>query len=53
MIKTFNLNVSGTKRDVTLKQKPDRFPSIGDPIHVTPALEDAWKAPRHAVAGGS
>ena len=27
MIKILNLNVSGTKRDVVLKQRPDRFPS--------------------------
>ena len=30
MIKILNLNISGTKRDVALKQRPDRFPYIGD-----------------------
>ena len=53
MIKTLNLNVSGTKRYVVPKQKPDRFPSTGDHIHVTPTLEHAWKAPRNTVVGGS
>ena len=53
MIKSLNLNVFGTKRDVVPKQKPDRFLSIGDHIHVTPTLEHAWKAPKHTVVGGS
>ena len=52
MIKTLNLNVSGT-RDVTPNQKPDRFPSIGDYIHVSTTLEHTWATPRHTVIGGS
>ena len=36
MIKGLNLNVSGTKRDVASKQRPDRFPSVGDHIYITP-----------------
>ena len=53
MIKTLNLNVSGTKRDVVTYQRPDKFPSIGDHIHVTPTFEHTWGAPRHTVIGGS
>ena len=53
VIKTLNLNVSRTKRYVVPKQKPDRFLSIGDHIHVTPTVEHAWKAPRHTAVGGS
>ena len=53
MIKTSNLNVSGTKRDVTPKQRPDRFPSIGDHIQVTPTFEHTWATPRHTVIGDS
>ena len=41
MIKTMDLNVSGTKKDVALKQRPDRFPSIGDHIQVTPTFEQS------------
>ena len=47
------MNVSGTKRYVVPKQKPDRFPSIGDHIRITPTLEHAWKAERHTVVGVS
>ena len=43
MIKTLNLNVSGTKRDLTTEQKPDRFPSVGDHIHVAPTFEHTWE----------
>ena len=32
------MNVSGTNRDVTPKQRPDRFLSIGDYIQVTPTF---------------
>ena len=53
VIKTLNLNVSRTKRYVVPKQKPDRFPSIRDHIHVTPTYEHDWKAPRHTALGGS
>ena len=42
MIKTLDMNVTGTKRDVAPKQKPDRFPSIGDHIQVTPTFEHTW-----------
>ena len=53
MIKTLDLNVSGTKRDVAPKQRPDRFPSIGDHIQVTPTFEHTWATPSHTVIGGS
>ena len=53
MIKTLNLNVSVTKRDVAPKQRPHRFLSLGDHIHVTPTFEHAWSTPRHTVIGGS
>ena len=53
VIKTLNLNVSGTKRDVGPKQKPDRFLSIGDHIHVTPTFEHTWATRKHAFIGGS
>ena len=33
------MNVSGTNRDVTPKQRPGRFLSIGDHIQVTPTFE--------------
>ena len=42
MIKTLNLNVSGIKRDVALKQRPDRFSSIGEQIQVTSTFEHTW-----------
>ena len=53
MIKTLNLNVSGTWRDVTRKQRPDRFPSAGDHIHATSSFEHAWISTRHTVIRGS
>ena len=53
MIKTLDLNVSSTKRDVAPKQRPDRFPSLGDHIQVTPTFENTWATPRHTVIGGS
>ena len=53
VIKTLNLNVFGTKRDLAPKQRPDRFPSIGDHIHVTPTFEHTWATPRHTVTRGS
>ena len=53
MIKTLDLNVSGTKRGVAPKQKPDRFPSIGDHIQFTPTFEHTWATPRHTVLEGS
>ena len=52
MIRNLNLNVSG-KRDVALKQRLNRFPSIGDHIHVTPTFEHSWATLRHTVIGGS
>ena len=39
--------------DVALKQRPDRFPCIGDHIQVTTTFEHAWATPRHTVMGGS
>ena len=53
MIKSLTLNVSGTKRDVVPKQRPDRFSSVGDHIHTTPIFEHAWATPRHTVIGSS
>ena len=53
MIKTLNLNVSGTKRDVAPKQRLDRFPSIGNHIQVTPTFKYTWATPRYTVIGGS
>ena len=53
MIKTLDLNASGTKRDVAPKQRPDRFPSIGDHIQVTPAFEHSWATSKHTVIAGS
>ena len=52
-ITTLELNVNGTKRDVTPKKRPDRFPSIRDHIQVTPTFELTWATPRHTVIGGS
>ena len=49
MIKTLNLNVSGIKRDVPVKQRPDRFRSIGDHVQVTTTFEHIWATPRHTV----
>ena len=53
MIKTLNLNVSGTKRDAAPKKISDRSPSVWDHIHVTPTVEHAWKTQRYDVIGGS
>ena len=53
MIKTLELNVSDTKRDVAPKQRPDKLPSIGDHIQVTTTFEHTWATPRHTVIGGS
>ena len=49
MIKTLDLNVSCTKRDVAPKERSDRFPSIGDHIQVTPTFEHIWATPRPIV----
>ena len=49
MIKTVNLSTSVTKLGVALKQRPDRFPFIGDLIQVTATLEHTWVTPRHTV----
>ena len=53
MIKISNFNVSGTKRNVTPKQRPDKFPAIGDHIHATLTFEYAWATPRYTVIGDS
>ena len=53
MIQTLNLNLSGTKKDVASKQRPDRFPSIGNHMQVTSTLEHTWATPIHTVIGGS
>ena len=47
MIKTLDLNFSGTKMDVVPKQRPDRFPSIEDHMQVTPTFEHTWATPKH------
>ena len=47
MIKTLDLNVSGTKTDVAPKQTADRFLSIGDHIQVTATFEYIWETPRY------
>ena len=39
--KFLNSDVSGTKRDVVPKQRYDRFPSVGDHIHVIFTFEPA------------
>ena len=41
VIKTLNFIVSGTKRDVAPKQRPDRFSSVGEQSHITPTFEHA------------
>ena len=51
--KVLNLNVSGTNRIVVPKQIYNRFPSVGDHIHVTTTFEHAWATPGHTVIGGS
>ena len=51
--KTLNFNVSGTKRDVAPKQRPDRFSSVGEQNHINPTFEHALATPRHTVIGGS
>ena len=53
MIKTLDMNVSGTKKDVAPKPRLDRFPSVGDHIQVTPTFEHTWATPRHTIIGGS
>ena len=51
--KFFNLNASGTKREVAPKQRYDRFPSAGDHIHATLTFEHAWATLGQTVIGGS
>ena len=53
MIKTLDLNVSGTKRDASPKKISDRFPSIGDQVQVNPTFEHTLAAPTHTVIKGS
>ena len=38
---------------VVPKQRYDRFPSVGDHIHVTSTFEHAWATTGHTVIGGS
>ena len=47
--KISNLNVSGTNRDVVLKQRYDRFPSVGDLLHAPDTFEFAWTTPGHTI----
>ena len=51
--KYLNLDASGTNRHAAPKQRYDRFPSVGDQIHVTPTFEHAWTNPWHPVIGVS
>ena len=53
MIKDSNLNVSAIKMNAVPKQKPDRFLSAGDHIHVTSVFEHTLANPRHTVIGSS
>ena len=53
VIKTFNLNVTETKRGVAYKQRCDRFASVGEHIHANPTFEQAWTTPRNTVIEGS
>ena len=53
MIKTLDLNISGTKRDVAPKQTQDRFQSFGDHILVTPTFKHTWETTKHTVIEGS
>ena len=53
MIKTLDLNVSGTKKDVAPKKRPGRFPYVEDHIQVTPTFEHTWANPRYTLLGGS
>ena len=41
VIKTLNFNVSGSKRNVAPKQRPDRFSSVGEQNYITPTFEHA------------
>ena len=41
MIKTLNLKVSGAKRDVDPKQRPDRFSFIKELNHISRTFEHA------------
>ena len=50
---TLNLNISGFKRDIALKQRPDRLSSVGNHIQVITTFEHTWAAPRHTLTGGS
>ena len=48
-----NINVSGTNRDVVLKQIYHRLASVGDNIHGTTTFDHAWETPGYTVIGGS
>ena len=50
MIKTFSWHQEGCRQR---PDRPDRFPSIGDHIHITLTFEYTWATPKHAVIGGS
>ena len=41
LIKTLDFSVSGTKRDISLKQRRDRLSSIGEQIDISPTFEHA------------
>ena len=51
--KSMNINVSGTNRDVVLKQIYHRLASVGDNIHGTTTFDHAWETPGYTVIGGS
>ena len=41
LIKTLDFSVSGTKRDISLKQRRDSLSSIGEQIDISPTFEHA------------
>ena len=41
LIKTLDFSVSGTKRDISLKQRRDRLSSIGEQIDISTTFEHA------------
>ena len=41
------------KRDVSPKQRYNRFPSVGGHIYATTNLEDAWATPGHFITESS
>ena len=50
--KIFELNCLWNQEGLNPKQR-QRFPSVGDHIHVFPYFVSAYATPRHTVVGGS